>query len=190
MNFVPWTTQLRVLEQMLKDRSYKDIRIIGTGVDPSLIFSCQDTDDTLVLVYMTNETKVGVKSLRKLCDETVQYGSKHLLLLCPDGLTPFANKELGKFDKDELDVEIFRKDEMHFSLPRHYLVPPHIALTPTEKKVLLTQLGATKASACLPRLKQNDPIAKYYHFPVGTVVRIQRRIGTLESETYFRLVVA
>lgn len=188
MNYVPWAAQMRVLEQMLKDRGYSDVRPIGTGVEPSLAFSCQDRDG-LLLAYVTNETKVGVKSLRKLREECRRYGSKHLILICPDGLTPFAAKELEKQDKDELDVEVFRKDEISFCVPRHCLVPPHIPLTSVEKKELLNLLGAAKAS-CLPKLKQSDPVAKYYHYPIGTVVRIQRRIGILEEETYFRLVVA
>ena len=188
MNYDPWAVQIRVLEKMLKDRGYSDLRTIGVGVDPSLVFSCQDNDGRFLTAYVTNETKVGVKSLRKLHSECKRHGSKHLILLCPDGLTPFAAKEIEKQDLEELDIEIFRKDEMSFCVPRHCLVPPHTPLSTSEKKELLCTLGS-KAS-CLPKLKQTDPVAKYYHYQLGTVVCIRRRIGTLEEETYFRLVVA
>jgi len=187
MNYVPWATQVRVLEQMLKDRGYTAIQPIGTGLDPSLTFTCKH-DDVFVMAFITNETKVGVKSLRKLQEECQKQGGKHLILVCPDGLTPFAAKELDKQDKETLDMEVFRKDELSFCVPRHCLVPPHVALTQAEKRELLTMLGGAKAS-CLPKLKQTDPVSKYYHYPVGTVVRIHRRIGTLEEEIYFRLVV-
>lgn len=187
MNYVPWATQVRILEQMLQDRSYTEIRPIGTGVDPALVFSCQDCKG-LLLSYVTNETKVGVKSLRKLREECRRNGSKHLILLCPDGLTPFATKEIDLLDKDELDIEVFRKYELSFCVMRHCLVPPHTALSPAEKKELLATLGSN--ASCLPKIKQTDPVAKYYHYPLGTVVCIRRHIGTLEEETYYRLVVA
>lgn len=66
-------------------------------------------------------------------------------------------------------------------------MPPHEPLSKQQKSELLARLGC-KASA-LPKLRESDPVARYLHLSPGTVVAITRRIGSLEAEPYFRLVV-
>lgn len=190
MDMRPWARQIAVIEQMLNDRRCTDLRAVGTGVDPVLLCTCTSDRGEPTSVYLTDESKVGVKSIRKLREDASSAGVRHLIFCCPDGLTSFATKELrdAAGSSNKVSVEVFKKSELSFCIVRHSLVPPHRALTSAEKKELLGFLGC-KASA-LPKLKDSDPVAKYFRFPIGTVVRIDRRIGDLESEPYFRLVVA
>ena len=137
------------------------------------------------MVFMSKENKVGVRVLRKLRSESNSAGSTHCILLSLNGLTPFANKELQESDQENV-VELFQKHELCMPIIHHGLVPPHIPLTKSQKAQLLQELGC-KASA-LPKLKESDPVARYLFLRPGTVVKIQRRIGHLESEPYFRIV--
>lgn len=190
MDMRPWSAQIGVIEQMLLDRKCTDLRPVGTGVDPVLLCTCHTDRGEPMAVYLTDESKVGVKSIRRLKDEAARHGSKHILFVCPDGLTPFATKEL-KEDANKaspVTIEVFRKPELAFCVAKHSLVPAHRLLGTQERRDLLEHLGC-KVSA-LPKLKDSDPVARYFRFPVGSVVRIDRKIGNLESEPYFRLVVA
>jgi DNA-directed RNA polymerase I, II, and III subunit RPABC1 len=183
-----WSRQIGVIEQMLSDRGCTDLRPIGTGVDPILLCSCTDERGDSMAIYLTDEIKVGVKSVRKLRDDSRLTNMKHLLLASPEGLTPFAAKELKDIESQdsEFSVEVFRKVELSFCVPHHILVPPHRVLGMTEKKFLLAHLGCRPNA--LPKLKESDPVARYYRYPTGAVVRIDRNIGTLECEPYFRVV--
>jgi DNA-directed RNA polymerase subunit H (RpoH/RPB5) len=187
MDMRSWARQIGVIEQMLLDRGCTELKAVGTGVDPVLLCTCRDERREPMAVFLTDEPKVGVKSVRKLREDAQRAGTKHILFGCPDGLTPFATKELKEDDGSEVVVEVFRKAELAFCLARHTLVPPHQLLSGQERKELLAHLGC-KASA-LPKLKESDPVARYFRFPTGSVVRIDRRIGNLESEPYFRCVV-
>jgi len=187
MDLRSWSRQIGVLEQMLHDRGCTELKPVGTGVDPVLLCTCRDERREAMSVFLTDEPKVGVKSLRKLREDALRAGTRHILFCCPDGLTPFAAKELKNDDNSEVSLEVFRKPELSFCVARHSLVPPHRLLSSQERKDLLARLGC-KASA-LPKLKESDPVARYFRFAPGSVVRIDRRIGNLESEPYFRLVV-
>jgi DNA-directed RNA polymerase subunit H (RpoH/RPB5) len=181
----PWEIELQTLETMLEDRGYSQIKPLYSGEDPLLLCTCKDAKGEAVFVFLSREAKVGVKTLRKLCKETLAAGSSHVILLSEEGLTPFAARELNDAESG-VDVEVFRKQELCVPVIHHCLVPTHIALSKSEKAALLQMLGC-KASA-LPKLRESDPVARYLHLTPGTVVRITRRIGTLEAEPYFRVV--
>jgi DNA-directed RNA polymerase I, II, and III subunit RPABC1 len=189
MDLSSWSRQIGVIEQMLLDRGCTNIFAVGTGVDPVHLCSCTDERGESMSVYLTDELKVGVKSVRKLRDDSKRTDTRHLLLGSLEGLTPFAAKELKDIEAQsgELSVEIFRKAELSFGVPHHILVPPHQLLTSVERKALLERLGCR--SNALPKLKDSDPVARYYRYPLGSVIRIDRKIGTLECEPYFRVVV-
>ena len=188
MDLSSWARQIGVIEQMLNDRGCTALVAVGTGVDPVLLCTCTDERGDSMSVYLTDEVKVGVKSVRKLRDDSQRSGAKHILLVCPEGLTPFAAKELKDMESQdaEFGVEVFRKNELSFCVPHHILVPSHQVLGSADRKSLLGRLGC-KASS-LPKLKESDPVTRYYRFPTGSVVRIDRRIGSLECEPYFRVV--
>ena len=181
-----WTAEVAVLQQMLVDRRYTALRSVGHGTDPLLVCSCRDVKDAACFVYFTREDKVGVKTLRRVCAECKAGGAAHLILVSADGLTHFATRELQV--SEGLYVETFRKTELSFNVTKHRQVPPHRLLTPGQRRRLLVDLGSKPHA--LPKIKENDPVVRYYNWTAGSVVRIDRRIGALESEPVFRLVTA
>ena len=139
-------------------------------------------------VYITEDSKVGVKTLRRIREESKRSKCSCVILLCPHGLTPFAQKEMLCDEESIGRIDVFRKAELAFNVTKHSLVPVHTPLSPAEKKKLLVGLG-NKASS-LPKIKEGDPIIKYLGLQIGTVVSIKRNFGALETEQYYRLVVA
>ena len=180
-----WAGEAAVLQEMLTDRRYTAVRSIGHGTDPLLVCSCRDVKGDACFVYFTQEPKVGVKTMRRVRSECRAAGAARLILVTRDGLTHFAAREQQA--DDGLAVEIFRKSELSFNVTTHRQVPPHRLLSPQERLRVLATLGC-KASA-LPKLRESDRVARYYGWTAGSVVRIDRTIGTLEPEVVFRVVV-
>ena len=181
-----WAPQLLNVQKMLAHRGYTAVRSLMHGADPLLVCSARAETGT-VFVYFLKETKVGVRTLRKIQQECEAAGGQRVILVTEDGLTPFAAKELEGPERAG-EVEVFKRRELAFCLVEHVLVPRHELLTPTERRQLLQQLRSK--AAALPRLKDTDPVARYYRFPIGGVVRIHRSIGTSNEEVYYRLVTA
>ena len=179
-----WAAEVAVLQEMLTDRRYTALRSVGRGTDPLLVCSCLDGKGEPCLVYFTQESKVGVKTLRRVRSECRAAGAARLLLVTREGLTHFAAREL--LADDGLVVEIFRKAELSFNVTKHRLVPPHRLLSPAERARVLAELGCKAAQ--LPKLRESDRVARYYGWTSGAVVRIDRAIGTLEPEVVFRVV--
>jgi DNA-directed RNA polymerase I, II, and III subunit RPABC1 len=182
-----WEKQLSIVEEMLQVRGYVSLKAICHGLDPMVVCSCKDIKDKHCFVYFTKENKMGVKLLRKIRTEALHWHASHIIIVTPDGLTPFASKELSEADSSELEIEIFKKDELSFNILKHRFVPKHTLLTSQERSEVLAKLDC-KASQ-LPKLKETDPVAKFMHYAPGSVIRIDRRIGLMESEVYYRLVV-
>ena len=181
-----WVPVLRTLESMLKDRHYTHVKPLSHGEDTFLLCTCKNTKGEPTFVFLSYEVKVGVRSLRKIKQESASSGAKHIILVSQDGLTPFAARELSDMDPSTV-IEIFRKQDLSFPVTHHALVPTHTPLTKAQKAQLVSELGGRVS--CLPKLRESDAVARYLHFQPGTVVRITRRIGSLEAEPYFRLVV-
>ena len=171
---------------MIGYRNFTHIQPLDHGSQPVLMVSCRDTRGELTFTYLSYEPKVGVRTLRKMRTDAVAAGGSHVILLSQEGLTPFANKERGEMD-NSIDIEIFCKRELCVAVTHHCLVPPHQPLTRSQKAQLLSELRCRPMQ--LPKLKDSDPVARYLHLTPGTVVRIVRRIGSLEAEPDFRIVV-
>ena len=179
-----WSVELRTLELMIQDRAWTQLKRIFHGTDPCLLYTCRN-GSILVYIYLSNENKVGVRTLRKIREESASGGAAHCILISKEGLTPFASRELRESERTGT-MEVFKKSELCMPIVHHMLVPQHTPLTKAQKAQLLSELGC-KASA-LPKLKETDPVARYYCFQPGTVVKIMRTIGSLEMEPYFRIV--
>ena len=180
-----WDHELAVLKIMLEDRKYTNIRKVDHGEDPVLLYTCKDNMNEITHVYFSREIKLGVKIFRKIRQDSIAVGGGHLIIICKDGLTPFAQKEL--LDTETPIIEIFKKKELCVPVIHHKLVPPHIPLTQSEKKKLLIDMACSSSS--LPKMKETDAVAKYMNFQRGTVVKIIQQLGTLEAETKHRIVV-
>ena len=69
----------------------------------------------------------------------------------------------------------------------HELVPKHEILEEKEVKLVLERYGITKEE--LPKIKEDDPIAKAIGAVEGQVLKITRRSPTIGESIYYRLVI-
>ena len=97
-----------------------------------------------------------------------------MVVVSTDGPTPFTRKECeGK------PVQFLLARQVCVNVTKHHLVPRHVRVDHPPD-------GMTPDD--LPKMFETDPIAQYHAWPVGTVVRIDRRFRGHEPVPYFRVV--
>jgi DNA-directed RNA polymerase subunit H (RpoH/RPB5) len=98
-----------------------------------------------------------------------------MILVSDGGATPYIaghREEIGETTGGR-GVETFRVAELQFNVTQHALVPRHWRMGPAEVDECLRRHGIADASG-LPRVATSDPVVRYYGWPRGTVVGVDR----------------
>lgn len=101
-------------------------------------------------------------------------GLVHAVFVFPAKLSPPARRILA-LPPPGLHVQQLPLAALAFPVVDHILVPPHRALAPPAAAALLARLALKPEQ--LPILSVADPVAAYYGYAPGTIVRVERDAG-------------
>lgn len=92
------------------------------------------------------------------------------------------NSTLKKLEKDRDlgDLQVRHLKELQINITKHSLVPEHIKLDEEEIKELMEK-HSIHSKAQLPLILKDDPIARYYNYKPGDVIKIPTALGSLNS---------
>ena len=130
--------------------------------------------------------RVGIAPIREYVEEMVSRGVRRGIVVLRNGLTSMARQSLDDMRK-HIMLEQFDEDDLINNVSKHELVPTHTLLSGAEKAALLSRYHLKETQ--LPRILATDPVARYYGFSRGQVVRITRASDTAAgSYITYRLV--
>lgn len=126
----------------------------------------------------------NVKFNTHLFEVCVSYFSeliKHIIVVYDMGITPASLRLIQNYTfLNSVQLELFSQRQLS-ATTLHYLTPCHQLVTCPKTLKELARLGRKN----LPRMLQNDAVARWYGFKAGDMIQITRKSG----EVTFRLVV-
>jgi len=160
----------------------KDIRVYASKQAASIV---------VVFCNPINGGKVGVEVVRGIADIVASH--EHLsrvILIYEKSITPFAANQIRIHnDAGALQIETFNTSPLQFNVSRHMLVPQHNLLSATDTEKVVAEYGSTALFPVLNVTGATDAVAKYYNFPVGRLIRIDRPSPTGVTAVSYRLTV-
>lgn len=134
-----------------------------------------------------SKKKMGITEIKKVTDRMDKEDVKQAIIIIPYGITPFAVKAIQTLSQvTGKNIEIFAESKLLVNITEHVLVPKHQVLTDDEKSKVLERYKLKPSQ--LPRMKVDDPIARYYGLKAGQVVKIIRPSETAGKYVTYRLV--
>ena len=190
-----------VVTEMFNDRGYvfnhtetgpsreAFVAAYGTPPDRSRILVVgQHRGDPAKTILATWVLKTGVHFIRKFHQRLTDEETSGGIIISDCKMTPMAMRELDELNANgPVRLESFLESELQMNVIKHVLVPPHTALTDSDKQLLLKRYKM-KASQ-LPRIQIDDPIVRYYGLVRGQVVKIVRPSETAGRYVTYRVVV-
>eukprot|EP00924_Labyrinthula_sp_SR-Ha-C_P013809 maker-scaffold_5-snap-gene-14.0-mRNA-1 protein AED:0.01 eAED:0.01 QI:222/1/1/1/1/1/2/22/209 len=190
----------KTIMKMLSNRKYlvpeheKDISLqefkekFGSPLNRTLLtYEAQKIEDPedKITVFFPDDEKVGVKPIREYIDYMSSGKLTRGILVCATSITPLAKQALQEL-KPKYIMEYFLESELLIDITEHELVPKHEVLTKTQKDQLLE--GYKIKPEQLPRMKIDDPVARYFGLQYGEVVKIIRPSETAGRYVTYRIV--
>ena len=133
---------------MLRNRGYRTeedelsegdlLHLLRQHGDHQLLFSrpsvVEGAGEERLLMYCTLESKVGIKTVRKLHQALLGSDITNAIIIYETSITPFARQAMKTLQSQEgLHIETFRLLELAIDLIQHKSVPRHTLLTPSRK---------------------------------------------------------
>ncbi|KAJ2486181.1 DNA-directed RNA polymerases II 24 kDa polypeptide (RNA polymerase II subunit 5) [Coemansia sp. RSA 2050] len=191
----------RTVHQMCHDRNYL---VASSDLDRSLdkfkseyapngkvdrarlTFVVQKKDDptSQMFFFFPDDKSVGIKPIKdyitKMTKESVTSG----IVVYRNTLTPSAAKVMSQIS-GKYRMEKFNEADLLVNITEHELVPQHKVLNDEQKKEILKRYRLKETQ--LPRIQQDDPVARYYGMNRGQVVQIIRPSETAGRYVTYRM---
>lgn len=145
--------------------------------------------NTLVGIYIFDQMKVGVKSIKDVLDVVFEKDLKHIICVYRNEITTFARQYIEQVCfENKVRIEQFTFKDLTFNVTKHELVPHHEIISTSEILHLLKTFKISSKN--LPIISINDPVVKYLGATKNDVIKIYRKEfnSCFTSSIYFRKV--
>jgi len=137
-----------------------------------------------IFVEYSTESAVGIKHLRAFAQFLNDRHFHSGVYVTGAPVTTSALKQAANLP---ITIEVFAEQDLLVNITRHELVPRHVLLGPEEKRALLDRYRLKETQ--LPRIRVEDPVAKYLGLRRGQVVKIIRKSETAGRYASYRWVI-
>ncbi|KAG7107137.1 DNA-directed RNA polymerases I like protein [Verticillium longisporum] len=137
----------------------------------------------IYIEFIAEQGSLGVQHLRRFVQHVLEGHFKAGIMVTSSPLTSAGRKQLLSLESFAR-IECFLEEDLLVNITHHELVPKHILLSTDEKAVLLKRYRLKETQ--LPRIKREDPVARYLGLKRGNVVKIIRNSETAGRYASYR----
>jgi len=163
----------RPSEAMVK--KYTPLARPGQSTEPEALIGT-------VHVEFSSEPNIGIKHIKAFAQLLAEKNYYTGIFVTQQAPTSAALKIIPSVLPTVM--EIFREEDLVVNISRHDLVPKHIMLSAEEKRGLLERYRLKETQ--LPRIRVEDPMARYLGLRRGQVVKIIRKSETAGRYASYR----
>jgi len=160
---------LTIAIEMIEQRGYTNIDIQDNDR-----VTAQKPDGKSMIIFLSGLSKFNVKCMSEYISVTNEIGIKHLLIIYKDGVTSSTKKAIEQL-QDDIYVELFAEENLQYNITKHRLQPVFQKLNDRENKEFKVKYGLK-----FPIMKKDDPIACFYDYKKGDIIRIIRKTGIID----------
>lgn len=154
--------------EMFEQRGYEIVE-----QDDERILAIKEDGNQICAFISKNMTKFNVDRIQEYISMIKKMDIWHCIIVYKDSATPIAKKVVE--DSKEIIIELFNEDELQYNITKHFLVPLHELLY--KKKSKECDTFKKKYSDKFPVILKTDPIARFYFYDKGDVIRVTRKDG-------------
>lgn len=163
---------IQTVSEMITQREYKitsedNEKIITTNEKKECIISYK----TPISKFNVDRFKEYISKLEQLNEENKNRKYNHIILIYTDCITPTGKRMI--IESIDIIFELFSIDELQFNITKHRLTPLHQKLNENDSKLFKEKYGL-KYQVILT----SDPIARFYNYKRGDIIRIFRPVKT------------
>ncbi|KAF7190635.1 DNA-directed RNA polymerases I, II, and III subunit RPABC1 [Pseudocercospora fuligena] len=133
-------------------------------------------------VEFSNDASIGIKQLKAFAQSLQEKNYYTGIYVSQVQPTSAALKIIPSVQP--LVMEIFKEEDLLVNISKHELVPKHILLSQEEKRGLLERYRLKETQ--LPRIRIDDPMARYLGLRRAQVVKIIRKSETAGRYASYR----
>lgn len=151
-----------IVLEMLEQRGY-------TIVDTENIMALKP-DGSQIIVFFNESPSFDTKSMKEVLSVMNEAGVVHSIVIYKDKVTPATKSTLEQCD--DMKIELFAEEDMQINITKHRLQPIFEKLKDDEAIEFKKSFGLKFGT-----LKIDRPIARFYDYSKGDVIRITRYDG-------------
>tara|TARA_B100000405_G_scaffold207145_1_gene145710 strand:- start:5181 stop:5813 length:633 start_codon:yes stop_codon:yes gene_type:complete len=198
-------TSFRIVQEMFKDRGY-DMANMNTYSDQEIQMIMDESsydkgsngsifqimiNDKMKLIYHMKSKYMKVELQKFLNSINDDEEINHIVFIFKEKINSNNEKNIKSLiaqhdekTKTNIKVEMFEIKNLLFNITKHSYVPLHIVMSKEDSQEIYDRFSI-KNKTQLPIIHRTDPVAKYYDFKAGDLIKIVRGSTAIgESITY------
>lgn len=144
--------------------------------NPKITYNCNlvyvQPDGTKGCVYWPKDPKIGVESVKYFTSLSEKNNMNAFILVVTESITTQSRKDIEENIKYVYNAEYFYLEKLLINITKHKFVPKHIRLSEEERDKIVAQYNTGIEN--FPQILDTDPIARYYNFKPGELIKIER----------------
>jgi DNA-directed RNA polymerase subunit H (RpoH/RPB5) len=134
------------------------------------IIICTKQNGKKLWLFLDIIQKFNVNKYQEYITVSYKNNIKHIIIIA-NKITPNIRKIVKNNTNLDVKIETFYEDEMKYNITKHTLVPNHTLVPFPEASELKQKYGAHN----FPYILKNDPVCRFYNFPVDSIIKIHRK---------------